>query len=153
MMKVEGRRYNSALCMYDDVFWDQRDILGTALFIGMTTWIAVSTFYYVAERKNLDMIYCDGFCEDMDNSLCTIDTWGTVDCSLSGCSSDDANHCYNLYQSIPSSSYFTLLNLFGEFPLIDSHSPWGKFIGTFVAVIAVVVFGIPVGIIRMYNSF
>jgi len=149
MMKVEGRRYNSALCMYDDVLRDNYSILGTALFIGMTTWIATSTLYYIAERYNTDMIYCNGSCsnnDNMDTSLCIIDNWGSVNCSNAGCSDAD-NYCYNVYQSIPSASYYTLLNLFGEFPLIDSHSIFGKVVGTFAAIIAVTFFGLPVGII------
>ena len=44
-------------------------------------------------------------------------------------------------------SYFTLLNLFGEFPLIDQHSVGGMIVGTFTAVVAVAVFALPAGII------
>jgi Ion transport protein len=40
MMRVEGR-YDTAFFMIDDVFRAQKDILGTALFIGATTWISV----------------------------------------------------------------------------------------------------------------
>lgn len=50
------------------------------------------------------------------------------------------------FQSIPEASYFALLNLFGEFPLIDTHSNYGRVVGVFVAVVAVVVFSIPAGI-------
>jgi hypothetical protein len=49
--------------------------------------------------------------------------------------------------SIASSSYFTLVNLFGEFPEADNHSNWGKVIGIFVQVVAVAVFGIPTAIL------
>ena len=42
--------------------------------------------------------------------------------------------------------YFTLVNLFGEFPLADNHSGWGRVVGSFTAIIAVAVFGIPAGI-------
>jgi Ion transport protein len=44
-------------------------------------------------------------------------------------------------------SYYALLNLFGEFPLIDQHSVGGKIVGTFTAVLAAVVFAVPTGII------
>ena len=37
MMKVEGR-FDLALGMIDDVFYAQRGVLGTALFVGMTVW-------------------------------------------------------------------------------------------------------------------
>jgi|EP01047_Picozoa_sp_COSAG01_P041326 hypothetical protein len=43
--------------------------------------------------------------------------------------------------------YFTLLNMFGEFPLVDRHSTLGRLIGTFAAVIAVAVFSVPIGIL------
>ena len=37
MMKVEGR-YDLALGMVDDVFYEQRGVIGTALFVGITVW-------------------------------------------------------------------------------------------------------------------
>ena len=52
----------------------------------------------------------------------------------------------NLYESVLSSMYFTLVNLFGEFPLADNHSAWGRVVASFTAIIAVAVFGIPAGI-------
>ena len=152
MMKVEGR-YDTALTMVDDVYRAQKEILGTALFIGVTTWLTTASLYYLAERQNLAMIYCGAapeYCGDeVDTSLCEIDIWGMVDCSNAGCppSEDNPYPCYNLYESIPMSSYYTLLNLFGEFPLISQHSVWGQIVGTFTAIIAVAVFALPVGII------
>jgi hypothetical protein len=170
MMKVEGR-YLTALTLFDDVFRAQKSILGTALFVGATTWLAVSSLYYMAERRNLDMIYCSvplctGFNDDdkyyagadagpgpdVDTSLCTMDAWGFVDCTAAGCPplSDDMTMelpCWNQYRSIPSSLYFSLLNLFGEYPLIQQHSPIGKVVGTLTAVVAVAVFALPAGIV------
>lgn len=151
MMRVEGR-YDTALTMVDDVWRAQKSIIGTALFVGFTTWISVASMYYLAERKNHDMIYCGhSLCDDdsVDKSLCVIDSWGLVDCADAGCrpTSDFPYPCYNLFQSIPSASYFTMLNLFGEFPLIDQHSVGGMIIGTFTAVIAVAVFALPAGIV------
>lgn len=43
----------------------------------------------------------------------------------------------NRYGSILSASYFTLLNLFGEFPLMDAHTTAGRYIGIFTAVVRV----------------
>lgn len=37
-------------------------------------------------------------------------------------------------------SYFTLLNLFGEFPLMDNHSVGGRYIGVFTAVVRLVIY-------------
>jgi hypothetical protein len=154
MMRVEGR-YDSALTLVDDVYRAQKEILGTALFVGMTTWISVSSLYYLVERNNYDMIYCGaapdycGDTDEIDTSLCVIDSWGLVNCSMAGCpaSDDYPEPCYNLYQSIPMASYYALLNLFGEFPLIDQHSPGGQVVGTITAVVAVAVFALPAGII------
>jgi hypothetical protein len=43
--------------------------------------------------------------------------------------------------------FFSLLNLFGEFPLVSEHSTQGRFVAVFVAIFAVAIFGIPVGIL------
>lgn len=154
MMRVEGR-YDTALTMFDDVFRMQKGILGTALFVGVTTWVTVSSLYFLLERRSNDMIYCGaapeycGDADEIDVSLCVIDSWGIADCSAAGCPPSDEypEPCYNLFQSIPMASYYTLLNLFGEFPLIDQHNVGGKIVGTFVAVVAVAVFALPAGII------
>ena len=155
MARVEGGRYNSALNMCGDVYRAQKAILGTAAFVGVTTWISVSSLYYLVERRNPDMIYCghapQGLCEtsDPDTSLCTIDSWGITDCSAAGCPGTEEvpEPCYNLYQSIPMASYYTLLNLFGEFPLFDQHSAGGQIVGTLTSLVAVFIFALPVGII------
>jgi len=152
MMRVEGR-YDTALTMVDDVYHAQKAILGTALFVGVTTWITVASLYYLVERKSLDMIYCGAslLCGDMDidTSLCSIDQWGMADCSDAGCpaTAHEPEPCYNLYQSIPMASYYALLNLFGEFPLVDQHTMGGMLVGTITAVVAVAVFALPAGII------
>jgi hypothetical protein len=108
------------------------------------------------ERKNKDMIYCGAapdYCggdgEEVETSLCEFDSWGLVDCSNAGCPPSDIypEPCYNLYQSIPMASYYSLLNLFGEFPLIDQHSVGGQVVGTVTAVVAVAFFALPAGII------
>jgi hypothetical protein len=151
MMRVEGR-YKTALTMVDDVYRAQKGILGTALFIGMTTWITVASLYYLVERKSLEMIYCGAsYCgkQVVDTGLCTIDSWGLADCSKAGCPPTDEFPvpCYNLYQSIPMASYYALINLFGEFPLIDQHNLGGMIVGTLTAVVAVGVFALPASII------
>ena len=153
MMKMEGR-YIEAFTLIDDVVREQKGVLGTAMFVGASTWVICSSFYYVAEHRNKDAIYC-GASGSMCNvdainvHLCTFDEWGLVNCTLGGCAGTVAvpYPCWNLYQSIPGAAFFTLLNLFGEFPLIDQHSVAGKFVGTVVAVVAVAVFAIPAGIL------
>jgi len=147
MIRAEGR-YDTALTMIDDVYQQQKGILLTALFLGVTTWVSVSALYYLTERRNLEMIYCPS-CGDVDTTLCILDRWGMADCSQAGCYStkDIERPCYNLYESIPMASYYALLNLFGEFPLMENHSVGGKIVGTITAVVAVAVFALPVGII------
>ena len=50
-------RYDSAIGMMGAVYEAQKDIIGTALFVGVTTWISVSALYYIVERRNKDLIY------------------------------------------------------------------------------------------------
>lgn len=139
--------------MVDDVYAAQKGIMATAVFIGGTTWISVASLYYLVERNSLDMIYCGAapdYCpDDFDTSLCKIDSWGIVDCSKADCppSEQYPEPCYNLFQSIPMASFFALLNLFGEFPLVDQHSVGGMVVGTFTAVVAVAVFALPTSIV------
>jgi hypothetical protein len=154
MMRVQGR-YDTALTMVDDVFRRQRAILGTALFVGVTTWMTVAALYYTAERRNIDMIYCGaapdycGNTDDIDVSDCVIDEWGLTNCTAAGCPATEEypEPCYNLFNSIPMASYYALLNLFGEFPLMTQHGPAGQIVGTLTAVVAVAFFALPAGII------
>lgn len=139
MMRVEGR-FDTALTMVDDVYHQQKGLLGTAGFVGITVWLAVSSLYYLAERRNFDMVYCSS-CPDLDAEKdCTIDEWGIVECA-------DCTGCFNFYESIPMASYYALLNLFGEFPHMVGHSVGGMIVGVATAVVAVAVFALPVGII------
>lgn len=119
----------------------------------------MSSFFYIAERLNPDMIYCGKAppeCtanqDDIDTSLCTIDSWGVVDCTNAGCPPimhEDGTieeTCWNLYRSIISSSFWTLCELFGEFPLMDQHCAWGQVLGTITTVFAAAIFALPAGI-------
>ena len=119
----------------------------------------MSSFFYLAERLNPDMIYCGAAppeCTanqtDIDTSRCTIDSWGFVDCTDAGCpprQTEDGTiqePCWSLYRSIISSSFWTLMELFGEFPLMDQHSAWGQVLGTITTVFAAAVFALPAGI-------
>ena len=156
MKRSEGGRFDLALTLLNDVFVEQSGILGVAGFVGFTVWAIFSSLYYLAERNNTDMIYCGAAlksCElkgedEVITSLCKIDHWGIVDCSAAGCPNEDGKEvCWNVYRSILDSSYWTLVNLFGEYPLVDKHSPAGKVVGCFTTMFAVAVFALPVGII------
>ncbi len=106
-----------------DQIWNTRAVWYASLFLGLVIWIVCSSLYYVAERNNDDMIW---------------ETYG--DCKKKGT-------CVNRMDSIPSAMYFCLVNLFGEYPLADNHSPWGKVICSFVAVVAAIAVGIPAGLL------
>jgi Ion transport protein len=141
-------RYDSAWNMIDDVVQAQQGVLLTTGFVGFTIWMAVSSLYYLAEHRNLAMIYCPT-CDDENVTAiqdptkdCQLDQWGNV----VGCAPSCVG-CYHLYESIPMASYYALLNLFGEFPLINLHSAAGKVVATLTTVVAVAVFALPVGII------
>ncbi|CAN0477106.1 unnamed protein product, partial [Hapterophycus canaliculatus] len=60
---------------------------------------------------------------------------------------DGRPDCPHRYGSILSASYFTLLNLFGEFPLMDNHSTAGRFVGVFTAVVSVGVRSVRFGLV------
>jgi hypothetical protein len=137
MMRVEGR-YSEAFTMMDDVFRAKSNVLLTAGFVGMVVWMISSGFYYVTERSSLEMIYCPT-CPEVDNSKCTIDVFGFVDCKQAGC----PGLCWNEFESIPSAMFQTMVNLFGEYPLATQYSGWGRVVGSLVALFACAVFGIP----------
>ena len=143
MMRLEGR-YLEAFTLFDDVLVNNAQILGVTGFVGFATWIIVSALYYLAERTNNDMIYCPVPCDTLVKSKCQYDSYGRVLPETCGCTKK--NQCYNLFQSVLTSMYFTLVNLFGEFPLADNHSGWGRVVASFTAIIAVAIFGIPAGI-------
>lgn len=69
-------RYDSAIGMMGAVYQAQKDIIGTALFVGFTTWITVSSLYYIVERRNRDLIYwcvsqrCGVGCSNADHIMC-----------------------------------------------------------------------------------
>ena len=44
------------------------------------------------------------------------------------------------------SSYYTLVNLFGEFPNADDHSYWGMALGAFTTVVAAGIVGVFTGV-------
>lgn len=143
MMRAEGR-YSKAFTLFDDVVAAKANVLKTAGFVGAVIWTIMAGFNYVASRFSHDMIYCPK-CPDVDVNKCSFDIYGMVDCTKAGCSAP--NQCWNLFESIPSSMFQTLLNLFGEFPLSDRQHGWGMVISAFAAIVAQVAFGIPCGII------
>ncbi|CAM9338942.1 unnamed protein product [Ectocarpus sp. 6 AP-2014] len=133
MMKEGG--FGEAFDAFGDIYRKNKKIVTTSVFVGLTTWLMLSSFNHIAERDNPRMVWIYPSCyspySDDDEGAGPRD--GRPDCP-------------HRYGSILSSSYFTLLNLFGEFPLMDNHSTAGRFIGVFTAVVAVAVFAIPTGI-------
>jgi len=119
MLRVEGRLLD-AFDTFDDIFASKSPLFLSTGFVGLSVWFICSSLYYITERDNPEMVYCP---------------------------TDDMTDCYNRFESIPSAMYFCLINLFGEFPLIEEHSTGGKMVATFVAIVAVAVFAIPTGIV------
>ena len=121
-----------------DQMYKARTVWYTAMFLGLVIWVVCSSLYYVAEKDNDAMIW---------------DTYG--DCkhypsrNVNGTlvPTTATGPCVNRMNSIPSAMYFCLVNLFGEYPLADSHSVWGKVICSFVAVVAAIAVGIPAGLL------
>jgi hypothetical protein len=118
-----GAMYAEVQHVLLDKLHENRQVWYTALFIGGSIWIVCSALYYVTERHNPKMMWMD---------------YG--DCEAKGT-------CVNRMGSIPSAMYFCLVNMFGEYPLADEHSDWGKVVCSFVAVVAVFVFAIPAGLL------
>ena len=117
-----GAMYNRVQHVLVDKLHENRQVWYTAMFIGGALWIICSSLYYVTERHNPKMMWYFPECEK-------------------------ENNCVNRMASIPSAMYFCLVNMFGEYPLADEHSDWGKVICSFVAVVAVFVFAIPAGLL------
>lgn len=142
MMRMPGR-YGEVFLLFEDVFYENRQMLFTTGFVGLLVWTIAAGFYYIAERNDKQMIYCPK-CPGVDVSRCVIDEWGFVDCSNAGCT---APGCTNLFDSIPASMFYTVESLFGAFPLSAQYNTWGRIISTIISVVAVFVFAIPTGII------
>ncbi len=126
-------RFTSAFSFFGVVYEENRQLLATGGLLGGIVWLIIASCYYVIEKHNPSMV------------------WEHPKC-YNGLNSTDAGDdpflppCYNRFRSIPSAAYYTLLNLFGEFPLVDQHSNWGRVVATFAAVVAVAVFAIPTGV-------
>jgi hypothetical protein len=87
---------------------DNKTLLSTSGFVGVTVWLITSSLFYLAERTNPELDWC------VPEGCCLAHSPAAA--------GDNATACLELghrFESIPSASYFTLLNLFGEFPLAD----------------------------------
>lgn len=54
-MKEGG--YGEAFATFDGIFKKNKKLLVTSVFVGLTTWLMLSSFYHIAERDNPDMIW------------------------------------------------------------------------------------------------
>lgn len=107
---------------WGQIFSKAAPLLFAGGFAGVTVWIICASLYYMFERHNPQMIY----------------------------SPEDGVE-WNNFHSIPAAMYFTLVNFFGEFPLIDQHSTGGRFVGMFIQVAGASVMAIPAG--ALGNAF
>ena len=119
---------------------DNEAIIKAAAFAGGAVWLVTASLQYLAERDNKEMDWCfprqgEGDA-DVGDCVCDDDS-----CEGSGC------ECVARFSSIPSSMFFVLLNLSGEFPLAETHSPFGRFVAACTAVVSVAIFAIPTGLV------
>ena len=99
MMTVDDRA-GSGLSDLKSIFTHGKELLITGGFVGVGVWIIFASLYYMVERNNPAMI------------ICTLPYPPTGNKTF-----DMTKTCWNRFHSIPASMYFTLVNLFGEFPL------------------------------------
>ena len=144
MMRLEGR-YLEAFTLFDDVLVNNAQILGVTGFVGCDVdYCCGPVLPGGAKEQRHDILPCA--MRYLGKGKCLYDHFGRVVSESCGCKK---GQCYNLFESMLSSMYFTLVNLFGEFPLADNHSGWGRVVGSFTAIIAVAVFGIPAAFLAM----
>ncbi len=126
-------RFTSAFSFFGVVYEENRQLLATGGLLGGIVWLIIASCYYMIERHNPLMVW--------EHPKC----YNGLDSTDAG---DDPSlpPCYNRFRSISSAAYYTLLNLFGEFPLVDQHSNWGRVVATLTAVVAVAIFAIPTGV-------
>lgn len=143
---------------------ENKPLIVAASFAGGAVWLVTSSLLYFAERNNPDMLWCyppvdgataESFGERIrrmlgsevdreeilhrgDDDSCVCDDDG---CYGGGCT------CVPRFGSIPSSMFFVLLNLSGEFPLAETHGMLGRFVVVLTAVLSVGIFAIPTGLI------
>lgn len=55
MMKEGG--FGEAFAAFDSIFKRNTKLLTTSVFVGLTTWLMLSSFFHIAERDNPDMIW------------------------------------------------------------------------------------------------
>eukprot|EP00953_Heterococcus_sp_UTEX-ZZ885_P011426 6612-Heterococcus_DN1.PRE.2 len=164
MMRVEGR-YLEAFTTFDDIARENKQLLIASGFMGFTTWITLSSFFHLSERNNPEMVWEHSGCrmyELQEGSVYNSGRLLVQQQQMRFQQQQQQQHhrhhqqqqeenalpyCQNRYKSILSASYYTLLNLFGEFPLISELSTVGRVIALITAVIAVAVVAIPTGIL------
>jgi hypothetical protein len=132
--------YSKAFADCGRAITQNQELLLTSGFAGMAVWLIVASLYYLAERDNPDMIVEDfGFC--VDGKECNATLGAPPTCGRGECFGE--KHFGNILNAM----YFSLVNMFGEFPLIKEHNGWGRVVGCFTAVFAVAVFSVPVGVL------
>lgn len=55
MMKEGG--FGEAFATFDVIFKKNKKLVTTSAFVGLTTWLMLSSFNHIAERNNPDMLW------------------------------------------------------------------------------------------------
>jgi len=153
---------------FQDSWNDNKSLIYAASFAGGAVWLATSSILYYLEKDNEDMLWCYPPASNGDSLPFLGSSHSTqlaeheankshsahankphiMDCACTddGCTGADCL-CQARFKSIPSSMFFVLLSLAGEFPLADKYGPWGRVVAAFTAVLSVGIFAIPTGLV------
>merc|ERR1719446_404661 len=102
-----------------------------AMFLGVGLWLTSSALLFALQKQdqaNVDLLFETG-----ETKL----VWG-----------DDPG--FVRFSSLPSTMYYTLINLQGEFPLASKHTgdvPWPRLVLMFLAVVGYAVMALPCGLL------
>ena len=164
-----SKRGEAGVKAFQDSWNDNKSLIYAACFAGGAVWLATASLLYLVERDNEDMIWCYppaaegeslpfmGSSHDISSHKSnakysheeeehSVSKVLHCSCDDDGCSGSDCL-CQHRFKSIPSSMFFVLLSLAGEFPLADKYSQWGRVIAAFTAVMSVGIFAIPTGLV------
>eukprot|EP01134_Creolimax_fragrantissima_P007328 CFRG7328T1 len=117
---LRAERYIEAFTVFDDVFRANAEILTTTGMAAMAAWVIFSSLMYICERAHVDANHVQRGANDIAMNVA--------------------------FRSVPSSMWYTLLMLTGEFPLADFTSS-GKWVAGCIGVVAVAIFAIPTGVL------
>jgi len=126
---------------------DNFGLITAASVAGGAVWLITASLQHLAERDNPDMDWCVPPQPSTSEAAGGGAKGGDCVCTEEdGCEGEGCD-CYPRFGSIPSSLFFVLLNLSGEFPLADKQTTLGRVVASLTAVLSVGFFAIPTGLV------